>query len=96
MPWCEHCAKFWTPSSMKADGSCPTCGRVLPRAAAAGAGDSSESDAGGPASPVTAKDVNLREMAGKDAKAPWHFKLLMVLLAIYLGWRLVQLVELVV
>ena len=31
-------------------------------------------------------------MAGKDAKAPWHFKLLMVLLAIYLGWRLVQLV----
>ena len=35
-------------------------------------------------------------MAGKDAKAPWHFKLLMVLLAIYLGWRLVQLIQLVV
>ncbi len=49
-----------------------------------------------PTSPLTAKDVNLREMAGKDAKAPWHFKLLMVLLAIYLGWRLVQLIQLVV
>ena len=95
MPWCEHCAKFWTPSSMKADGSCPTCGRVLPRATAAGAGEA-EPDAGEAASPLTAKDVSLRDMAGKDAKAPWHFKLLMVLLAIYLGWRLVQLVELVV
>ena len=80
---------------MKADGTCPTCGRVLPRAAAAGASEV-ESEAGEAASPITAKDINLREMAGKDAKAPWHFKLLMVLLAIYLGWRLVQLVELVV
>ena len=95
MPWCEHCAKFWTPSSMKADGSCPTCGRVLPRATAAGAGEA-EAEASETASPLTAKDVNLREMAGKDAKAPWHFKLLMVLLAIYLGWRLVQLIQLVV
>ena len=107
MPWCEQCAKFWTPSSMKADGSCPTCGRVLPRAAAAGdpamaAGEGGagepETEAGagesGPA--LKAKDVNLRELAGKDAKAPWHFKLLMVLLAIYLGWRLVQLIQLVV
>ena len=80
---------------MKADGSCPTCGRVLPRATAAGAGEA-EAEASETASPLTAKDVNLREMAGKDAKAPWHFKLLMVLLAIYLGWRLVQLIQLVV
>jgi hypothetical protein len=95
VPWCEQCAKFWTPSSMKEDGSCPTCGRVLPRAAAPGAGEV-ESEVGEAASPLTAKDVNLREMAGKDAKAPWHFKVLMVLLAIYLGWRLVQLIGLVV
>jgi len=79
---------------MKADGSCPTCGRVLPRATPAGAeGEDSAGEAG---PPLTAKDVNLREMAGNDAKAPWHFKLLMVLLAIYLGWRLVQLIQLVV
>jgi hypothetical protein len=80
MPWCEHCAKFWTPSSMKADGSCPTCGRTLPVAGPPGE------------TQLTAKDVNLREMAGEDAKAPWHFKLLMVLVALYLGWRVVQLV----
>lgn len=27
------------------------------------------------------------------AKTPWHFKLLMVALALYLGWRAVQGVE---
>jgi hypothetical protein len=84
MPWCEHCAKFWTPSSMKADGSCPTCGRVLPVA-----GTQTEAEA----SP-TAKDLNVREMAGEDAKAPWHFKVLVALVVLYLGWRLVQLVGL--
>jgi hypothetical protein len=82
MPWCEHCAKFWTPSSMKADGSCPTCGRVLPVAEAPGE------------QPLTAKDVNLREMAGEDAKAPWHFKVLVGLVVLYLGWRVAQLVGL--
>ena len=95
MPWCEHCAKFWTPSSMNANGSCPTCGRVLPRAAA-GEGEAGEADADEPREALKAKDINLREMAGKEAKAPWHFKLLMVLLAVYLGWRLVQLIQLVV
>jgi hypothetical protein len=43
---------------------------------------------------VTAKNLKLRQMAGEEAKAPWHFKLLMVLLALYLGWRLVQLIGL--
>ena len=81
MPWCEHCAKFWTPSSMKPDGSCPTCGRVLPLPAPV-------------ASTSRRQDVNVRELAGDDAKAPWHFKVLLALVALYLGWRLVQLVAL--
>jgi hypothetical protein len=29
MPWCEDCSKFWTPTSMNRDGSCPTCGRMI-------------------------------------------------------------------
>jgi len=29
MPWCEDCAKFWNPTSLPPDGSCPTCGRVI-------------------------------------------------------------------
>ena len=48
---------------MNADGSCPTCGRVL-------------------AEPST------------DAapRAPWHFKLLVVAVCVYLGWRLIELI----
>ena len=66
---------------MNEDGTCPTCGRPV----------------GAPArQQITAKNLDLRKLAAgedseDDAKAPWHFKLLMVLLALYLGWRIVQL-----
>jgi len=82
MPWCEDCARYWTPSAMKSDGTCPTCGRSLERS---------------PAEPITAKNLDLKKLAaGEDGdeesgKAPWHFKLLLVLLALYLTWRIVQL-----
>ena len=78
MPWCEDCAKYWTPSAMNDDGTCPTCGRDVASSA-----------------PLTAKTVDVKKLAAGDAedqaKAPWHFKLLMVMLAVYLGWRVVQL-----
>ena len=80
MPWCEDCAKYWTPSAMNDDGTCPTCGRAVAAQ-----------------QPITAKSINLRKLAAgegadeADAKAPWHFKVLMVMLAAYLGWRVVQL-----
>lgn len=88
MPWCEDCAKYWAPSAMNDDGSCPTCGRVVeaptppPRVTAPR---------------VTAKNVDVKRLAAgvdgneEDVSAPWHFKLLMVLLALYLGWRVVDL-----
>jgi hypothetical protein len=41
---------------------------------------------------VTARNLDLKKLAGEDAKVPWHFKLLVLALAIYLGWRVVQLV----
>jgi hypothetical protein len=34
MPWCEECSKFWTPTSLQADGSCPSCGRTIATAEA--------------------------------------------------------------
>ncbi len=59
---------------MKADGSCPACGKpidVSPR--------------------LTSRDAptlrELSEMSGE--KAPWHFKLLMAALVLYLGWRII-------
>ena len=78
MPWCEECAKYWAPSTLREDGACPACGRVVgtPK----------------PSVPITAKNLDIRELAGdEDVSAPWHFKLLMVLLALYLAWRLVDL-----
>ena len=83
MPWCEDCAKYWAPSAMNEDGTCPTCGRVVEPPHAA--------------EPITAKNLDLRKLAAGDdgdrttAKAPWHFKLLIVLLVLYLGWRIVNL-----
>jgi hypothetical protein len=80
MPWCEECAKYWTPSAMNEDGTCPSCGRSVQAQ-----------------QPVTAKSLDLKKLAAgedgdaDDQKAPWHFKLLMVLLVAYLGWRVVQL-----
>jgi hypothetical protein len=77
MPWCEECAKYWTPSAMNEDGTCPSCGRVVE------------------AQKATPKNLDIKRLAAGDdeeqAKAPWHFKLLMVLLVLYLGWRVVDL-----
>lgn len=80
MPWCEECAKYWAPSAMRPDGSCPSCGRVL--------------DPVKPAS-VTPRTLDLKKLAAgetdpEDVSAPWHFKLLVVLMVLYLGWRFVQ------
>jgi hypothetical protein len=81
MPWCEDCAKYWAPSAMNDDGTCPTCGRAV--------------EAAKQASTITARNLDLKKLAagtdGDDAKAPWHFKLLMVLLVLYLGWRIIDL-----
>lgn len=83
MPWCEECAKYWAPSAMNPDGTCPSCGRPVEapdpkpvKRAAAAASAAERSDEPG---------------TEEDAKAPWHFKLLLALLALYLTWRLVQL-----
>ena len=65
MPWCEPCAKYWTPNAMNDDGTCPTCGEQV----VAG------HEHGDPAA---------------DEKAPWHFKLMIVALTAYLGWRIVD------
>ena len=82
MPWCEDCSKYWAPSAMREDGTCPHCHRNL--------------DAP-PSRVVTAENLDLKKLAAgesedeDDAKAPWHFKVLMVLLVIYLTWRFIQL-----
>ena len=79
MPWCEDCAKYFAPSAMTEDGECPSCHRVLEREL------------------TTPKTLDLKRLAagddadGDDEGAPWHFKLLMVLLILYMAWRIYNL-----
>lgn len=67
MPWCEPCAKYYTPNSVDDDGACPACGEQI------------EAPAG-----------TQGEHPLDDETAPWHFKLLVGLTALYLGWRVVD------
>jgi hypothetical protein len=67
MPWCEECAKYWTPNSMNDDGTCPKCGMQV-------------------VAPETDEETAARDA---DENAPWHFKLMVVALVVYLGWRFV-------
>jgi len=76
MPWCEPCAHYFTPSSVRDDGACPRCGTVVVVADINGR--------------VTADSLRMRDLAhATDQRAPWHFKLLMFLLVAYLGWRII-------
>lgn len=86
MPFCEECAKYWAPSAMNEDGTCPSCGRDV--------GDQRVQSVSAKA-PTSIDGKTLRELAGKDAKAPWHFKLLVVLLVLYLVWRILAMTSLV-
>ena len=76
MPWCEPCARYFTPSSVRDDGACPQCGAIV-----------AVTDVNGR---VTADSLRMRDLAeATDQRAPWHFKLLMFLLVAYLGWRII-------
>lgn len=67
MPWCEECAKYWTPNSVNDDGTCPQCGHDIEHPVKPAGGDTD------------------------DEKTPWHFKLMVATLIVYLTWRVVQL-----
>lgn len=64
MPWCEPCHRFFTPTSLRADGTCPACGELVAQTGSSG----------GPPALTT-------------ARAPWHFKALVLALVLYLGFR---------
>jgi hypothetical protein len=78
MPWCDACAKYWAPNALTAQAACPTCDRVL---ATKGALRMEARSLGVPGP---------GEKEGEAPKAPWHFKLMLLALTIYLGWRGVQ------
>jgi hypothetical protein len=65
VPWCADCDRFLSPSTVQADGSCPSCGGAV--------------DVGRPQRGATAQ-----------RRVPWYFKLLGIMLALYLGYRAYQ------
>ena len=80
MAWCPACGRYLTPTSLRADGTCPFCEQIVDykrslKAEAARA-------AGRPL-----EEVN-------DAPpVPWHLKLLLAATVVYLGWRAYQGIE---
>ena len=77
MPWCEECAKYWTPNSMNDDGTCPRCGEVV------------SEQSGGPHVHLDQPRPTGDAVPAQDEKAPWHFKLMVVAVVVYLGWRFI-------
>lgn len=82
VPWCDDCDRFLSPSTVKTDGTCPSCGRVV--------------DAGRahPAEAVTTATSATATSATDDDETlppiPWHLWLLAAALAVYLGYRAMQ------
>lgn len=63
---------------MTDDGRCPECREKMDVATISGR--------------ITPEELDLKKLAGLDGeKTPWHFKLLVSLLCLYLGWRVVSL-----
>ena len=80
MPWCDACDRFLSPSTVKVDGTCPSCGRVVDAGHARAAGPETEHT-----DPVD-DDESLPPI-------PWHLWLLAAALAVYLGFRAMQGIE---
>ena len=70
MPFCEDCAKFWSPNTMPITGKCPSCGLQI----------------------ATPQEVE----EAREYKAPWHFKLMVILAALYVGFRIIQMITWIV
>mgnify|MGYP003425744029 FL=1 len=82
MPWCTDCNRFYTQSTLNPDGTCPDGHQAAPLPPP-GVAASNE------AIPTDAVDAD-QEAKASGKVAPWHFWVMVVVLSIYLGWRLVQ------
>lgn len=87
MPWCDGCDQYLAPPAVTPDGKCPACGRKVDRG-------------------QLRTDRGMERTARKAAAAgettddplppiPWHFKLLVGAVVVYLGYRFFQLIELI-
>jgi hypothetical protein len=88
VPWCPGCERYLAPPAVAPDGTCPTCGQPVEPGHAHVAVDDPEqvrADA-----PELDEDGNPIE---DDYHAPWHFKLAVGAVVVYLGYRAWQGIE---
>jgi len=86
VPWCATCDRFLSPSTVKVDGTCPTCGRAVDPGYGRGvAVDASAVEVDAP--------VDVADDDEPLGPIPWHLKLLAGALALYLGYRAWQGIE---
>jgi hypothetical protein len=83
VPWCDACDRFLSPSTVKVNGTCPSCGRVV---------DPGHAHAASPATSGAAADDQDQDEEELPA-IPWHLWLLAAALAVYLGYRAMQGIE---
>lgn len=103
MPWCDNCDRFLSPNTVRDDGTCPECGSTIinpHRLERVRKGRGSSADAAAVRAERRSETGGAKTEDGRsaptvgadqgDERTPWHFKVLLVALIIYLGWRLIQ------
>lgn len=98
MPWCDTCQRWHSPNALTETGDCPVCGQpaAAGRAAERTPGASPSAVPGDRAGGSRGDVQEPEEDEGTGIGFPWHFKLLVLCLAAYLGWRAVQGIEWVI
>ena len=81
MPWCDDCSKFWNPPELAAGETCPTCGRRM-----------GEPAGGGEETPAGRAPTEARTLT-RARGAPWHFKLMIIGVTVYMIYRIYWLIE---
>ncbi len=92
MPWCTGCDRFLSPATVSPDGTCPKCGRAVdpgrahaPAVEPAVGGDAAERRERRRARAERASRVD--DPDEETLPVPWHLKLLVGAVALYLGYR---------
>jgi hypothetical protein len=83
VPWCDACDRFLSPSTVRTDGTCPSCGRLVDPGHAHPAAHAAAREAEAPSKIDDEDDESLPPI-------PWHLWLLAAALAVYLGYRAMQ------
>jgi hypothetical protein len=101
LPWCDDCSKFWNRPELAVGGRCPTCGARLggggatvgPAVVGPTTADGLPPGPGAPAASEAGVAQKAPSRAAKANRAPWHFKVLVVGVTVYMVYRIYWLIE---